>query len=347
MARPELGILVPGQGTGFARELSSLEGMRETCDEIQTALGNHPHDAWELLNQPAAERPVSVLTAHLLLTAVAGHAAKLFHEFSPGAIVTVSGHSAGLPASLSFTNFYKEGTVGMAQVMDERAKRLLRAQEMNPGEMYAVSQRDASVIEKVISWVKVRSEERESTKEKVDVWVACINYLSVAGGQVVITARSGGSVEELLVKEFGVGLKRGIKKLSIAVGAHSPLVQEAAAEFWGFFLTHQYWFQNLVGEGPKFVSDHGRNERVPPIASRQAVDVYLELSSLNQRVTFQDAVLTMVKDLGVREFWEIGSHILTDMIRQMPLPAGIGLRALTTPADFETATRLLANRGEV
>lgn len=348
MARPELGILVPGQGTGFNRELASLPGMRQTCDKVQGILPPDSPDVWQLLNLPVSERPESVIGAHLVLTAVAGHAAKMLGEVvPPGIIATVSGHSAGLPACLAFTKFYAEGVEGLAEVMRERARLLMQAQEQQPGVMHAVYLKKGVAPEVVMNLIERHNEERHQEGSREEIWIACINFYNEQGGQLVLTSREDVNVEMVIKKELGEVVKKPIK-LSIAVGAHSPLVFEIQPALWSFFLIHRQQFVDLAPQDPEFVSDHLFKKDIDvPVFTREAASVYQELATLALPVEFQRSVLFMVHHFGVREFWEIGSHILTDMIRQMPLPAGIGLRALTTPADFETATRLLANLGEI
>jgi len=251
--------------------------------------------------------------------------------------VTISGHSVGLPASLAFSNFYSDGVQGLGRVMVQRGSLLTEAQSREPGEMYAVLWKGRDGFTSLRDWVKTTHQE---------IWVACFNLETDQEAQVVLTVRQGIDIEKVLKDRFTSNIKRVIK-LPIALGAHSPLVESAVRKFESFLndmLLHGS-LQSLNQGGTIFVSDHTHQEQIDPVASYDAAVIIKELTSLNEPVRFQRMIMYLVNNLGVTDIWEIGSDILTKMIREMGF--NVNLRSINKPLELDNAVRDLANLGMV
>jgi [acyl-carrier-protein] S-malonyltransferase len=127
----------------------------------------------------------------------------------------VAGHSLGEFGALAAAGAlsFEDGL----RVVRERGRLMKQADDRSPGGMAAIIALDREVVEKVCAEV------REGTGE----------YVGIANdncpGQIVISGTET-ALEQAMAKAQEQGAKV-VKRLTVSIAAHSPLMAEAAAEF--------------------------------------------------------------------------------------------------------------------
>lgn len=342
-----IAFLSPGQGTPMSPEWAHDPAAERVLGVIQKAFPDGP-DVKELLQTPPDKRPINALNAHILLATVMGIARERLQPQLKDRPVVVSGHSAGLPNSLGMSEFYADGVEGLAKAMGERGKLLTKQQEINPGEMHAVRWNGKNGFEEMTTWVSEQNEIIRGGDGEDGVWIACFNYENGEEAQVVITSKEGlmKQLKKMFPKETGKPIP-----LSIALGAHSPLVLGAKKEYHRYLLEQlrSEKIQSLTKSGVIYVSDHpqGRDKEDEkekgPLIARNAEHIVRDLSEFHRPVQFQDSIKRMYDDLGIRSFYEIGGKVLTNFIGKMGLE-NVTSTPISTPKDLDALETALANR---
>lgn len=209
-------FMFPGQGSqhvGMGYNLyTAYPSAREVFKQADGVLGFEVsrlcfEGPEEDLNDTFNTQP-AILTASIT-------ALRALEEKGVTNLAYVAGHSLGefsaLVAAgvLSFENGLK--------VVRERGRVMKQADDKSPGGMAAIIALDREVVEKVCAEV------REETGE----------YVGIANdncpGQIVISGTE--AALEIAMAQAGEQGAKIVKRLAVSIGAHSPLMAEAAAEF--------------------------------------------------------------------------------------------------------------------
>jgi [acyl-carrier-protein] S-malonyltransferase len=208
--------LFPGQGSqhvGMGRNLyTDVSSARAVFEQADDVLGVR-------LSQLCFEGPEEQLNdTHntqpaILATSVA--ALRALEEMDAGSPAYVAGHSLG-----EFSALVAAGALSLEdglRVVRERGRLMKQAGDENPGGMAAIIALDRNVV----------SEACAAAQSQTGEYVGIAN--DNCPGQIVIS----GTVTALeramaLAQEAGAKI---VKRLAVSIGAHSPLMADAATEF--------------------------------------------------------------------------------------------------------------------
>ena len=333
----DIAFMSPGQGAEISKSWARDPSSRKVVDETQKQLPHGP-DMQELLSANPEDRPINALNAHLLLAMVMGmarerlsfHLAKISYAFS--------GHSAGLPNILGISEFYNNGVPGLVASMERRSRILVAQQEIEPGEMDALVWKGVNNFKTMVDWVLEQNGYLRQQGKPESIWLACYNYATDKETQVVITSRKGtiGQIKE----KFPENVKRF--PLKIALGAHSPLMAPATGEYKKYLQNEldRGRISSPAEHGTIYVSDHIMPDEAGPLISGNAQEIVNDLSRFDIPVTFQNTIVAMTEQLGVRTFIEIGSDVLCKMLKKMGINDTF---SVLTPQDLDALETKLAN----
>jgi [acyl-carrier-protein] S-malonyltransferase len=203
----------------------------------------------------------------------------------------VAGHSLGefsaLVAAgvLSFENGLK--------VVRERGRVMKQADERSPGGMAAIIALDKEVVEKVCAEV------REETGE----------YVGIANdncpGQIVISGTE--AALEIAMTQAGEQGAKVVKRLAVSIGAHSPLMAEAAAEFRRILEATPFQSPSVP-----VVTNATAGPLTDPDEIREAV-----ARQLTSPINWTDSMRWLI-DQGVTRFVEVGpKDVLAGLMKRI------------------------------
>lgn len=197
--------IFPGQGSQKKSMAAGIEGCKDLFNTAKTIIGA---DLAKLCTTDADPTwTPEIVQQALYITAVGAARAALDRNIRPQA---VAGHSLGeFPALVAAGSLsFEDG----ARLVDVRGKAMATAGRRNPGGMAAVIGLDPAVIEEICV-------------NEGDVWVANFN----SPKQTVISGKDR-SLASAAEKCLQAGATRVIR-LQVPVPSHSPLMQDARAEF--------------------------------------------------------------------------------------------------------------------
>jgi [acyl-carrier-protein] S-malonyltransferase len=208
--------LFPGQGSqyvGMGRGLhDSFPTARAAFDQANRILGI---DLSRLCLDGPAEELNDTFNTQPAILATSVAALGVLQEREEDGPAYVAGHSMGEFSALVAAGAlsYEAGL----KLVRERGRLMKQAGDQSPGGMAAIIALDREIVEEICAVSRERSGE----------------YVGIANdncpGQLVISGTAAALEQAIeLAKERGAKLA---KRLAVSIGAHSPLMAEAAAEF--------------------------------------------------------------------------------------------------------------------
>jgi [acyl-carrier-protein] S-malonyltransferase len=203
----------------------------------------------------------------------------------------VAGHSLGEFSALVAADAlsFEEGL----KVVRERGRLMKQADDKSPGGMAAIIALDRDVVEKICNDV------REQTGE----------YVGIANdncpGQIVISGTES-ALEQAMAQTKEQGAKV-VKRLAVSIGAHSPLMAEAAAEFRRILEATPFQTPSVP-----IVANATAGPLTDPDEIREAV-----AKQLTSPVYWTDSMRWLIAQ-GVTRFVEVGpKDVLTKLMKRI------------------------------
>jgi [acyl-carrier-protein] S-malonyltransferase len=285
-------FLFPGQGSqyvGMAHNLHTTSpSARAAFEQADGILGfalsrlcfEGPEEA---LNDTYNTQP-AILTSSIA-------ALRALEEQGLGQPAYVAGHSLG-----EFSALVAAGALSFEdglKVVRERGRLMKQADDQSPGGMAAIIALDREIVEKVCGDV------REQTGE----------YVGVANdncpGQIVISGTVT-ALERAMAQAQEQGAKI-VKRLAVSIGAHSPLMAEAAAEFRRVLETTPFQAPSVP-----VVANAAAGPLTDPGEIREAV-----AKQLVSPVHWTDSMRWLIAQ-GVTRFVEVGpKDVLSGLIKRI------------------------------
>lgn len=310
-----IAFIFPGQGSqivGMGKDLATAYPLaRDIFQRADELLGFALSElAW---NGPEADLNDTVNTQPALFVHSMA-ALKVFQEvhgrFSPA---FVAGHSMGeLSALVAAQALPFEDALKLVR---RRGEVMKQAGILSPGGMAAVMGLDIPAVEKIC---RDASQGADGPFERVQV--ANDN----CPGQIVISG-AGQALERALVLALEAGARRAIP-LAVSIAAHSPLMENAQADF-----NQAVEATPLVDPSIPLVG----NVTARPLTKASQLRADLQ-DQLTHRVRWTESVQFMISQ-GVRTFIEMGSgSVLSGLLKR--IDREVSTYTCGTPADLERLT---------
>ncbi len=289
---PMLAYLFPGQGcqsVGMAGDLCEASpAARAVFDQADAVLG---FDISKLCFEGPAESLDDTINTQPAIFTASVAAFRAIEERHDAAPSWVAGHSLGEFAALAAAGALtlEDGL----RLVRERGRLMKEAGRTRPGGMAAVLGLERASVQDLCR--------RAGGDGNQYVGVANFN----CPGQVVISGE-----KEALSRAIDLAEERGAKKvvrLAVSIGAHSPLMADAAAEFERFLAETQF------SEPSTPVVANATARPLTDVASiREALG-----KQLTSPVYWEDSVRWMI-DHGARRFVEVGpGEVLTALVKRI------------------------------
>ena len=203
----------------------------------------------------------------------------------------VAGHSLG-----EFSALVAAGVLSFEdglKVVRERGRVMKQADDKSPGGMAAIIALDREVVEKVCAEV------REETGE----------YVGIANdncpGQIVISGTE--TALGIAMTQAGEQGAKVVKRLAVSIGAHSPLMAEAAAEFRSILEATPF-----QSPAVPIVANATAEPLTDPDEIREAV-----AKQLTSPINWTDSMRWLIGE-GVTRFIEVGpKDVLTGLMKRI------------------------------
>ena len=285
-------FMFPGQGSqhvGMGHNLyTAYPSAREVFKQADGVLGI---EVSRLCFEGPEEELNDTFNTQPAILAASIAALRVLEEKGVADPAYVAGHSLGefsaLVAAgvLSFENGLK--------VVRERGRVMKQADERSPGGMAAIIALDKEVVEKVCAEV------REETGE----------YVGIANdncpGQIVISGTE--AALEIAMTQAGEQGAKVVKRLAVSIGAHSPLMAEAAAEFRRILEATPFQSPSVP-----VVANAAAGPLTDPDEIREAV-----ARQLTSPINWTDSMRWLI-DQGVTRFVEVGpKDVLAGLMKRI------------------------------